>query len=69
MPKHIIEWLMEGAWTKRRVMDVKIRVKQVIENFAHKFGICLAFVESFLWEICLNNKFKSFGELFGSILV
>lgn len=35
----------------------------------HKLGVFLAIVGLFMWKICLNNRFKSFGELFGAILV
>ena len=35
----------------------------------NNLGDVLAFVGPFLWRICLNNKFKSFGELFWSFLV
>ena len=32
-------------------------------------GDCLLFILLFIEDICLNNGFKSSGELFGSILV
>ena len=35
---------------------------KIIHAFFRYFGL-------FLWKICLNNRFKSSWELFGSILV
>ena len=39
------------------------------KNGKNKLGIFLRFLRGFLWEIWLNNRFKSSGELFGSILL